>query len=415
MQITQLCLSTWRQFERIDLAFHPNLTLLTGENGTGKTTLLNLINRHFGWPTRLVGTLKADHDTGKMRYVSDYWKSASDTAAQPQPGRYSIGQMAYSNGEVSQLEIPGQVQSTYEIAARNQQPLRGLHIPSHRPIFGYQPVRHVATEPVTKAQAHEAYSLSARQRYGMGSGGHSETYCLKEALISLAIFGHGNEAIAAQDEARAMWEAFQETLRVVLPPKLGFEGLTVRMPEVLMVTHSGEFSLDAVSGGIASIIDLTWQIFTFDQQQPFTVTMDEPENHLHPQLQKTLLPNLVKAFPQVQFIVATHNPFIITSTPESALYALRYNATHKVESSAMVDIDHAAVPDETLQQVLGMDSIIPAWVEERIRHIVERYDGRDLSPDNIKAFKEEVKATGLGRYVPTSLVSLLDRRKTVGS
>ena len=62
-----------------------------------------------------------------------------------------------------------------------------------------------------------------------------------------------------------------------------------------------------------------------DISESFLVLLDEPENHLHPELQKSFLGNLIKAFPNVQFIVATHNPFMITSQKDSNVYVLDYN------------------------------------------------------------------------------------------
>lgn len=57
------------------------------------------------------------------------------------------------------------------------------------------------------------------------------------------------------------------------------------------------------------IIDITWQLYMFaDTSESFVAIIDEPENHLHPELQRNFLGNLIKAFPNVQFIVATHNP-----------------------------------------------------------------------------------------------------------
>lgn len=38
----KLILGKWRQFDNIDISFHPHLTILTGANGAGKTTLLNI-------------------------------------------------------------------------------------------------------------------------------------------------------------------------------------------------------------------------------------------------------------------------------------------------------------------------------------------------------------------------------------
>ena len=51
------------------------------------------------------------------------------------------------------------------------------------------------------------------------------------------------------------------------------------------------------------------------------VLIDEPETHLHPRWQRTVLPSLIRAFqegwngwqPQVQFLVATHSPLVLAS------------------------------------------------------------------------------------------------------
>ena len=66
--------------------------------------------------------------------------------------------------------------------------------------------------------------------------------------------------------------------------KLGFEKIVVDIPEVMLCTKTGNFPIDAVSGGISSIIDITWQLYMFsDVSDSFLALIDEPENHLHPE------------------------------------------------------------------------------------------------------------------------------------
>jgi predicted ATP-binding protein involved in virulence len=52
----KITLQRWRQFRNIEINFHPRLTVLTGANGADKTTLLNLVSRHFGWDATFIST-----------------------------------------------------------------------------------------------------------------------------------------------------------------------------------------------------------------------------------------------------------------------------------------------------------------------------------------------------------------------
>lgn len=52
-----------------------------------------------------------------------------------------------------------------------------------------------------------------------------------------------------------------------------------------------------------------------DLPNPFTakaiVLIDEIELHLHPKLQRKIMPKLSEIFPNVQFIVTTHSPQVL--------------------------------------------------------------------------------------------------------
>jgi len=53
--------------------------------------------------------------------------------------------------------------------------------------------------------------------------------------------------------------------------------------------------------------------------------IDGIETHLHIEMQKKVLPFLVKRFPNVQFIITTHSPFVITSLENAIVYDLGKN------------------------------------------------------------------------------------------
>ena len=57
-----------------------------------------------------------------------------------------------------------------------------------------------------------------------------------------------------------------------------------------------------------------------------TVLLDEIELHLHPAWQQLVLEDLIRTFPNVQFIVATHSPQVLTTVKPEHIVELRYYA-----------------------------------------------------------------------------------------
>lgn len=408
-----LALHTWRQIEQVQISFHPRLTILTGANGTGKTTILNLLSRHFGWDILLVGTPSRDKKTGVLHYLADVWNSLwSPSTTGAAPPRHIIGEIIYDDAKVASLSIP-EDNAVFQIQIAPQNPVRGLHIPSHRPVYTYQAVSSIPTQPITRQQAFTSYFSQVQQRY-MGAGsGRNANFVIKEALLALATFGYGNEVVVANPQARNLFEQFQGILSKVLPPKLGFQKIRIEMPEVVLMTKSGNFSLDGVSGGIASIIDMAWQIFMYsDEGTPFVVTIDEPENHLHPELQQTILVGFLGAFPNVQFIVATHNPFIISSVPDSNVYVLDYNSENKVNSKYLDFVNKSGTANEILRDVLGLPFTMPIWAEERADEIVRKYSHLKLNEESLSQLRAELKAIGMEKFVPDSIDKIIRNQQT---
>lgn len=56
---------------------------------------------------------------------------------------------------------------------------------------------------------------------------------------------------------------------------------------------------------------------------PGIAIIDEIETHLHVELQRKILPFLVKFFPNIQFIVTTHSPFILSSIDNAVVFDMK--------------------------------------------------------------------------------------------
>jgi hypothetical protein len=383
----ELSVRRWRQFDEVSIRFHPRMTVITGANAVGKTTLLNLLSRHFNWN-------------------AFFLSSGSDS--RPDDNREGvIGHLSYLSGVETAIRVqPMEVGSQQpEMAA--QQFVPGLFINSHRAISSYQPIANIPLQFGTADQALSNFASEVMNRYLGSSSGRSPLNIMKETLISAAIFGEGNSSVQPVAEARAIWEGFQHVLRSVLPDSLKFRELRVNQAELLVETGDGPFLIEAVSGGLSAIIELAWQIFLRSRQHEyFTVCIDEPENHLHPEMQKSLLPSLLEAFPGISFVVATHSPFIVTSVRESRIFSLKPGEDGVVSQEVRVS-SLSSTSDRILLTVLGLDSTLPNWAEFELQSAVDAVPVHP-SADDLREFRNRLESLGLSDQFPNAVESLMD-------
>lgn len=84
----------------------------------------------------------------------------------------------------------------------------------------------------------------------------------------------------------------------------------------------GEKSLLALVGDIARRLALLNPSLANPLEGEGVVMIDEVDLHLHPKWQHDLIDKLVATFPNVQFILTTHSPHVISDRPDILVYAL---------------------------------------------------------------------------------------------
>lgn len=94
----------------------------------------------------------------------------------------------------------------------------------------------------------------------------------------------------------------------------------------------GEKSLLALVGDIARRLAILNPSLDDPLQGEGVVMIDEVDLHLHPKWQHDLIDKLVRTFPNVQFILTTHSPLIVSDSPNILVYSLENGNLHKTKN-----------------------------------------------------------------------------------
>lgn len=144
-----------------------------------------------------------------------------------------------------------------------------------------------------------------------------------------------NNKTEKADEIQAWFVKLEQLLKQIFDDEtveLEFDEETF---EFRILQHGKEpFDFNTLSSGYQAVLDIILDIImrmqnqtkrSFDFNLPGIVLIDEIETHLHLELQKNIMPFLTTIFPNIQFIVTSHSPFILNSIQNVVIYDLEKN------------------------------------------------------------------------------------------
>lgn len=328
MRIDHISIDNYRRFEHFECDFDPQLTLLIGPNGSGKTSLLKALFDGLGL---LFGSGIDDQDVRRIDTV-DPGDSRWRTAVYPSVIRTDIavaseslrlwqqrGPTAASSvptGEFNDPRVHADFHRVRQLLDTWMQPSRLDPVPMFAR-FGASGSFAGTSRPDQVRQPFE----NKREAWDRAKIDHVDIQRLAQwfQYNELRTLQEGHAPVSYRVAREAVLSAIHATdIRYVV------------RDNQLMVLHDGEGwrPFDRLSDGqkrIAAIFcELALRCAALNSHlaercvadAPGVVLIDELDLHLHPLWQRSVIGDLCRVFPKLQFIVASHSPFLLQAAFE---------------------------------------------------------------------------------------------------
>lgn len=292
--------------------------IITGKNGSGKTVLLNAITNKLEkvFPPKnseaivlgdsvLLGMYKASSYTDKISDIERTQLQFKINQLETQiKDRQEVVELFFVNPEyiVSEYQRDDFIVAFYSAARKTA--IKVPVNPTKPDLYSYTGIRENLTSQLL--------------------------YFLSDLKIQEALARNENQI---QDAERInQWlRNFENILKSVFGDKNLQLQFNYRDYSFLIITNGKAFGFTQLSDGFIAVLEIVADLILRMQpkgnissefNKPGIVLIDEVETHLHLQLQKEILPLLTTLFPNVQFIVTTHSPFVLSSLSTATAYDL---------------------------------------------------------------------------------------------
>lgn len=369
MKVKKLILKNFRRFSDFDITFDKQLTVLVARNGAGKSSVLDGVAISLGaFLTRLpkvAGIKLKDSDLQvfpngtKAPYVRITCESFTD----------QIWDRSKKRDEAKKTEklIPKRL--------------------------GLEQLNDYADQFIDAQNEEREFELPVYIHYGTGRGvfdvpkrtkGFGSDFtrfgALSVALESRTNFRRFVEYFYFLEEKESKLQKEHRSFDIELPELQSIRTAIHRfLPEfsnprggypagIILDWENGDtekqLRIEQLSDGyrttLAMVMDIAARMAEAnpDMADPLqtegVVMIDEVDLHLHPGWQQTILGDLMRTFPQVQFIVSTHSPQIVSTVKPTQIRVIDW---HGEEPSLMpIYFSEGAEFQQVLMDVLGVKS-----------------------------------------------------------
>lgn len=433
MKLNKLTLKNFRCFEQLEIEFHDRLTIIVGNNGTGKTSIME-------GAAIAIGTMFSGYDgLSSLRidksdaHLKAYMLGSMEDIQAQYPVEVSANGMNEGEPVEWKRSMKGEKGSTTSVGARALTAITR----------GYQDRLRIGDETLVLPIL--AYYSTARlwnyhkekklddTKINTRTNGYVDSLDGTADLRSMLTWFKKMTVLKYQRQEQGILEPLPELEAVFGAMEECYRRITgcedVKMlynlnTNELDISYKGKDGLrmriplsqlsDGYKSTISLIADIAYRMAVLNPQllgdavkkTGGIVLIDEIDLHLHPAWQQRILTDLLEIFPEVQFIVTTHAPAVISSAKSENLAILQDEEIYGVESQIYGNDTNSILNEimgvtERNPEVAGMflrfNSLLNAGkyddAEELLDEIDEKrgYHDKEVAGSRVKLKMERIR------------------------
>ncbi|MBR4909633.1 MAG: AAA family ATPase [Acidaminococcaceae bacterium] len=396
MYVSKIRMQNFRCYTDFTMNFSPGVTVIVAENGKGKTAILdglaiNMAPYLAAFPgikgrnfqpndVRMVLDVPAEKEELQIRRMKYLLPVVLETEVMADDGKPYSWKRELKSVKGKTSSVSAKFVSDY-----GKRVAEALNQPGDQkivlPVLGYYGTSRMWNDSSLLKRKKVDLSRSSGYVECLEPSGSYNTfaqwfrYATESALEYDRIIAEKN--LKTKNPYRVILNAINKAI-ITCIRSMGWTDLKYSFAaQNLLICHPemGELPLEAMSDGARSVIsmaaDIAYRMARLNPDMGEDVTLktsgviliDEVDMHLHPSWQQTVVNDLVKAFPKVQFIVTTHSPQVLTSVPAECIRILHWD-------NDLVDVEEPAFS-------LGAES-------SQLLHDIQHVDSRPSSLPIVK-------------------------------
>lgn len=447
MKIDTVIINNFRCFSHLEVTFHPHMTVLIAPNGTGKTTILDAV-RIALWPfvkgfdlgsqagksatiqiddvrlRRIKNTMEPVLPSTVTALTRDFFGHGTHQWCQYREQIKPRTQMKGDKETNRLTQYAKKLQAAvYEDAAAGQDavtlPLM-VYLGTGR--LWYQ--GRYGSEAEDKQLDNSVYSrfwgyqncLTAISGYKQFETWFSWVFrSFRELQIAGLESPLNEEERSALENFSAAIDVVQKAVNALTREQTGWFDLQYRASagQQLVMEHEeqGYIPLDMLSDGlrnmVAMVSDIAFRCIKLNphlgkyaaEKTTGIVLIDEVDMFLHPSWQQRVLPSLADAFPELQFIVTTHSPQVISAVHSDSVRSIGENTSGEIIAGKPLANTYGVPSHQVMHSVMLVDPQPPVKEKNDLLRLTELVDqGMSNTPEAIELM--EKLTTKLGEPHP---------------